>query len=281
MQARNVLTILDLFGSFSRHRVSQRKPQVYFSPNCDDTKCASISSLLGFQRVDTLGKYLGTPIIHGRQRCMDIEFILEEMCSRLSAWTAQTLSMEGRVTLAKLGPLRDHLQHLGPAGDTLSFSDLNDDHGYWDVQKLDGELKNGCALIFLPTIRCCLMGWLCLNVDGLVSNVTNYGTTRGLFRDSGRHWLQGFHKALGVTTSLQAELWSILLGLQVTWTNGFCSLFIQLDSLQAIQLIQDHTTASSSNPIVHAIHESTRRAWQTMFRWVPREANQAADALAK
>ncbi|KAK8600960.1 hypothetical protein V6N12_050805 [Hibiscus sabdariffa] len=51
--------------------------------------------------------------------------------------------------------------------------------------------------------------------------------------------------------------------------------------LRVIKLIQDHAVDSSSSPFVREIWELIRRPWRTLFTWVPREGNLAADALAK
>ncbi|KAK8708257.1 hypothetical protein V6N13_059301 [Hibiscus sabdariffa] len=56
---------------------------------------------------------------------------------------------------------------------------------------------------------------------------------------------------------------------------------LQSNSLRVIKLIQDHAVDSSSSPFVREIWELIRRPWRTLFTWVPREGNLAADALAK
>ncbi|KAK8495557.1 hypothetical protein V6N11_008784 [Hibiscus sabdariffa] len=78
-QARLIAATLEEFSSYSDHRVSSRKSQIYFSPNTNPETCASISSLLGFQQVSNLGKYLGVPIQHSRTKCSDYDFILDMM----------------------------------------------------------------------------------------------------------------------------------------------------------------------------------------------------------
>ncbi|KAE8719485.1 hypothetical protein F3Y22_tig00109957pilonHSYRG00251 [Hibiscus syriacus] len=63
--------------------------------------------------------------------------------------------------------------------------------------------------------------WICLNVDGLVSSATGFGSIGGVFRDHEGSWILGFNKSIGITSPLQAELWAIFIRLQLAWDNGF------------------------------------------------------------
>lgn len=48
-----------------------------------------------------LGKYLGLPLLHKVPTRATYDFILDRTQRRLSAWKASTLSLAGRITLAK------------------------------------------------------------------------------------------------------------------------------------------------------------------------------------
>ncbi|KAL4272698.1 hypothetical protein GQ457_13G013490 [Hibiscus cannabinus] len=100
-QAEVINAILSEFGTYSGHKVSCRKKSIFFSPNTDIALQQSISSRLGFQRVDCLGKYMGVPVLHRRSHRTDYSFILEKMRAWLSGWASKSLSMAGRITLAK------------------------------------------------------------------------------------------------------------------------------------------------------------------------------------
>ncbi|KAE8730895.1 hypothetical protein F3Y22_tig00002847pilonHSYRG00096 [Hibiscus syriacus] len=58
-------------------------------------------------------------------------------------------------------------------------------------------------------------GWICLNVDAALPNLTKAGSVGGVFRDSEGNWLYGFHKSIGITDVLQAEPWGLLVGLDL------------------------------------------------------------------
>ncbi|GMI91176.1 hypothetical protein like AT3G24255 [Hibiscus trionum] len=100
-QALIINNILSAFGNYSGHRVSKNKTQICFSAAVSDSIKAAISDVFGFRVVDSLGKYLGVPVIHQRLRCSDFDFILDKIKARLNGWAARTLSIAGRITLAK------------------------------------------------------------------------------------------------------------------------------------------------------------------------------------
>ncbi|KAE8709144.1 hypothetical protein F3Y22_tig00110332pilonHSYRG00991 [Hibiscus syriacus] len=74
-------------------------------------------------------------------------------------------------------------------------------------------------------------GWICLNVDGAVSNQSGLGTIAGVFRDYEGSWMLDFNKKIDVTRPLQG---AIYISLQVYWEKGFEVLSIQTDSLEAV-----------------------------------------------
>ncbi|KAK8473962.1 hypothetical protein V6N11_000308 [Hibiscus sabdariffa] len=124
-------------------------------------------------------------------------------------------------------------------------------------------------------------GCLALKVDAAVSQSSGIAAVGGLIRDNYGSWKIGFQKALGITDVLQAELWAILLGLQLAWAQGHEIVEVQSDSQQAIALVSDNSAASSSLSLVRAIVKFRQRGWMLSFKWISREGNQPADALAK
>ncbi|KAK8556709.1 hypothetical protein V6N12_003104 [Hibiscus sabdariffa] len=100
-QARRIANILNLFGASSGHRVSSRKSQILFSSNTPSHIQQEIGDILGFQRVENFGRYLGVPVLSNRLRCSDFDFILDNLRKKLNGWSSRSLSMAGRITLAK------------------------------------------------------------------------------------------------------------------------------------------------------------------------------------
>ncbi|CAN1754315.1 Putative ribonuclease H protein At1g65750 [Linum perenne] len=60
-----------------------------------------ICELLNIQATQNLGRYLGVPIIHGRNSKDLYQYIIDRMEQRLAGWKVNSLSMAGRVALAK------------------------------------------------------------------------------------------------------------------------------------------------------------------------------------
>ncbi|KAK9009857.1 hypothetical protein V6N11_036381 [Hibiscus sabdariffa] len=103
-----------------------------------------------------------------------------------------------------------------------------------------------------------LCNWLCLNIDVAVSSPKRSGIIGGVFQESSYEWINGYCKSIGIVSPLQAELWSIIVGLQLAWSMGTSSLYL----VCAIALLYN-------------------RNWSIDFAWVPCELNMVADGLSK
>ncbi|KAL4353303.1 hypothetical protein GQ457_06G005280 [Hibiscus cannabinus] len=93
--------ILNGFCQASGHKVSISKTQIFFSRNCDMASKSLIARNFGFEVVEDLGKYLGVSLLHKRVTHATYAYVLDAMRARLSGWAAQSLSLAGRITLAK------------------------------------------------------------------------------------------------------------------------------------------------------------------------------------
>ncbi|KAK8572182.1 hypothetical protein V6N12_028243 [Hibiscus sabdariffa] len=124
-------------------------------------------------------------------------------------------------------------------------------------------------------------GWVCLSTDRAVSIATGMGSVGGIFRSDDGSWILGFNKTIGILRPLQAELWGILLGLQLAWENGFERLLIQSDNREAIKRLNASTASSDPCSLVRSIAALRSRGWPTETQWIPREGNKPADMLAK
>ncbi|GMI95536.1 hypothetical protein like AT3G24255 [Hibiscus trionum] len=100
-QAGLISSILTEFEYFFGHKISARKTQVYFLLNTDPELRHAISVSLSYQETMDLGTYLGIPVLHHRMRCVDFDFLISKMRSKLNGWADMSLSLAGRITLAK------------------------------------------------------------------------------------------------------------------------------------------------------------------------------------
>ncbi|KAL4325050.1 hypothetical protein GQ457_11G008270 [Hibiscus cannabinus] len=124
-------------------------------------------------------------------------------------------------------------------------------------------------------------GWVCLNVDASISPLTGIGSVGGVLRDAAGAWICGYQKCVGKVSILQAELWSVLVGLQVVRSFDYTRVQVQSDNSHAIKLLLDSSTIDKSMPLVCAIGLLRQEPWQIDFRWIPREMNMVADCLSK
>ncbi|PKI39344.1 hypothetical protein CRG98_040210 [Punica granatum] len=100
-QIATVCAILDRFCAVSREKVSASKTVIYFSQNVEADLRERICTISSFGMSSTLGRYLGVPIVHGRLRREHFEQVVSRVQDKINGWTARTLSMAGRITLAK------------------------------------------------------------------------------------------------------------------------------------------------------------------------------------
>ncbi|KAE8734896.1 hypothetical protein F3Y22_tig00000656pilonHSYRG00010 [Hibiscus syriacus] len=108
--------------------------------------------------------------------------------------------------------------------------------------------------------------WLCLNVDAAISSTTGIGSVGGL--DHIGVWIHGFQKPIGIISTIQAELWAILIGLQCAQKEGFEMVQIQSDCAEVVDIVNN----------LNAIRCSARA---TDVVWTPRECNKPVDYLAR
>ncbi|KAK5793327.1 hypothetical protein PVK06_034470 [Gossypium arboreum] len=60
-----------------------------------------LNNLLGFQKVDDLGHYIGIPLFHKKVTNSTIHFVIEKVRMKLQSWDARQSSFAGRATLAQ------------------------------------------------------------------------------------------------------------------------------------------------------------------------------------
>lgn len=93
--------IITQFCAASGHKVSLSKTKVYFSKNVSVCSRRAICSRLGYNEMNSLGKYLGVPLITGRVSASTYQYLSQRLRIKLAGWKAKTLSLAGRITLAK------------------------------------------------------------------------------------------------------------------------------------------------------------------------------------
>lgn len=82
-----------------RAKVSVQKTKIFFSKNTKPSCSKVISEWCSFDQVTNLGKYLGTPVIHGCVTKATLSGILDTVKQWLSGWYAEKLSFARRLIL--------------------------------------------------------------------------------------------------------------------------------------------------------------------------------------
>jgi hypothetical protein len=94
----------NLFNNFSKAsglKINCAKSRALFSAGVNRRKVEKLMSLSSIRSTTSFGNYLGFPMISGRVRKEDLNFILDKLNSRLASWKNKLLNKPGRVTLAK------------------------------------------------------------------------------------------------------------------------------------------------------------------------------------
>ncbi|KAK9044065.1 hypothetical protein V6N11_072385 [Hibiscus sabdariffa] len=120
-----------------------------------------------------------------------------------------------------------------------------------------------------------------LNVDGAVALPSSMGTAGGLIRNNAGDWIVGFNKFVGISSPLQAELWSAYEGLRLAWSYDFERVQLQSDCAEAVALLSSPLLELHDLSLARAIACLLQRSWVVDFVQIRREANFVADSLAK
>ncbi|CAN1786317.1 Putative ribonuclease H protein At1g65750 [Linum perenne] len=125
-------------------------------------------------------------------------------------------------------------------------------------------------------------GWCTLNSDGSLYTRPNRAAVGGLIRDHEGRLISSFAANLGACSIIRAELRGIVEGMRLAWDKGVQKLCIQSDSKAAVSILSnvdnlDHRHAS----LVEKFQALKNRDWEVSINHIFREANNAADYLAK
>ena len=126
------------------------------------------------------------------------------------------------------------------------------------------------------------LGWVKLNTDGSSLGNPDQAGGGGVIRDHAGHWIRGFTRRVGVTTSLAAELWALRDGLSLIVDMGFLYVSIEMDALMVASFL---ALNSIPHPSLRTLVDDCRFLLQRIphkeLKHVFREANKCADRLAK
>ena len=114
---------------------------------------------------------------------------------------------------------------------------------------------------------------VCKSIDGGLT----YAACGGVFRDSEGRWLLGY---IGPSHIELADLWILLMGLQLAWERGVTHLHVESDSVALMEPIKN--PANHHRPILvdSVVKLMARQEWQVKFELISEKANGLAQAVA-
>lgn len=101
MPIKTVFNILTYFSRISRQKINTTKSKLFFSPNLHTKTKNQIMSTLGMLATNTLGTYLGFPLINTRITSNTFNFLVEKIRFKLNCWENKFLSPAGKAILIK------------------------------------------------------------------------------------------------------------------------------------------------------------------------------------
>ncbi|KAF7800755.1 Ribonuclease H protein [Senna tora] len=120
------------------------------------------------------------------------------------------------------------------------------------------------------------------NVDGSYFKSTRDAACGGVARDTSGNFLFSFCHRIGCCEIIRAELRGIVDGLEMLWEKGFRKVTIECDSEVALELVSNGVVdIHPCSALVQRVRSLIDRHWDTELVHVFREANQAADFMAK
>ncbi|CAL1384434.1 unnamed protein product [Linum trigynum] len=119
-----------------------------------------------------------------------------------------------------------------------------------------------------------------MNTDGADQGCPRITSAGGALRDHHGRWLGGFCSKMSNGTTIMAELWGILQGLQLAWRKGIRFLILESDSQLALDLIKNRTDAAHPHS-TGLIRRLLGQDWVVQLAHTYREGNRVADWLSK
>ena len=112
------------------------------------------------------------------------------------------------------------------------------------------------------------------------SNLAGFGC---IIRDSKGDWISGCSGSIPPWSIIRCELFAAWRGLVLAWDCGLRNIICETDCLDILPIMHELTSGypCEVTDLVHKIQELLSRPWLVHVEWVSREANRAADWMAK
>ena len=95
-------TFLQLYEKASGQKINRNKTTVFFSKATNEGRKVEIKDFLGVSEVKEYKRYLGLPVVVGKNKKASLNYIKERVWSKLQGWKEKFLSQAGREVLLKV-----------------------------------------------------------------------------------------------------------------------------------------------------------------------------------
>ncbi|MBA0876724.1 hypothetical protein Goshw_003923 [Gossypium schwendimanii] len=120
-----------------------------------------------------------------------------------------------------------------------------------------------------------------LNTGGPVNSVSGFFAAGGVIHDGKGNWVLGYNRFLGKCSVAIVELWGILDDVLILQNQGYNQVSIHSNNLEIVIGISNSILEESSSNLIRRIQQILAEEEKRSLRYVLREANKTADALAK
>jgi hypothetical protein len=98
--SKKIYMVVVLVNKGCKNNCFAIKTSVFFSANTSRRLRDKLVRISGYRETNSLGKYLGVPLIGITPRQKEFEYVIDQVNTKLMHWKASQLSFAERVTLA-------------------------------------------------------------------------------------------------------------------------------------------------------------------------------------
>ncbi|XP_019462877.1 PREDICTED: uncharacterized protein LOC109361796 [Lupinus angustifolius] len=164
---------------------------------------------------------------------------------------------------------------------TSKLRKFHQDYRDWAHSYLDygcGDVSISLVQWFPPAAR-----HVKFNVDGSCSMHSNIMGGSGAIRNHEGKWFLGFSSSFGVGSAVEAEFFAMEQGLLLAWNEGFRSVVLECDCLEAMQIITESLVVRYQriSKVVSRIRKLLARCWVVHISFIHSETNLLADFMTR
>ena len=96
-----IMECINLFLAWSKQKINLSKSVIMFSKNVSLFLKGRLANMLGINTSNRREKYLGLPLVTGKEKRLALQEVIDKVNSRLQGWKMKVLSQEARRALIR------------------------------------------------------------------------------------------------------------------------------------------------------------------------------------